>query len=286
MIYFELPDSAITRKINIRLIEIMKECPELFLENEGIEAVFGCPYGCIWNGGSVNLPFEKITEKSLHVMFEDYEKLGVGYRLTFTNRCLSSGDLNDEFGNMILRAGNKKGNSVIVATDLMQNYVIEEYTNYTIIQSVSRVYEQIEQINKALEEAQVCIPIWLNNRWEELEKLRERSNVIILVNEYCPVDRCEFCNEHYDEISKYNMKITKEKYICKKSDLREKIKLADKKPFHIVNPSEYQRYSELGIRHFKINGRASNEEQIIDLYTFYFGRKEYADKIKDKLKQK
>ncbi len=279
MIQFELPDSAINRKVNLKLVKLLKDRPDLFYPEIGIEAVYGCPYGCIWNGGCINMPEEDRDINRVKKMFDDYAEAGVAYRLTFTNRCLGEEDLSDTYGNAIAELGNKRGNAVIVSTDLMQNYICETYGYYEIIQSVSRVFKSKEEVEKSMSQYYTCLPVWMNNNWSLLRTTQNLDKAIILVNEYCPVSNCDFCEEHYNEISRYMLKQTTEKYVCKRLEEREKMKREKETPVHIVTPNDYEKYTELGIKHFKINGRASDLNQIVDLYCNYFAKKEYEDLV-------
>ena len=280
MIQFELPDSSVNRKVNLKLVGLLKERPDLFYPGIGIEAVFGCPYGCMWNGGCINMPEEDKDINRVKKMFDDYAEAGLEYRLTFTNRCLSEKDLEDAYGNAIAEAGNRSGNAVIVATDLMQNYICGTYGRYGIIQSVSRVFKTKEEVEKSMDRYYTCLPVWMNNNWSLLRKTENLDKAIVLVNEYCPVSNCEFCEEHYDAISRYMLKQTAEKYVCKRMEEREKMRREKGAPAHIVTPDDYEKYAELGIRHFKINGRASNLKQITDLYCNYFVKNEFKDLVR------
>mgnify|MGYP004628167143 CR=1 FL=1 len=283
MIRFEIPDSVVARPINAKLVCLMKNNPEMFYENLFIESAFGCPYGCEWNGGCLNMPCEEKSENTVNKIFDFYEKIGITYRITFTNRLLSAGNLKNTYGNMIAKIGERKGNAIIVATDLMKNYIEKTFPKYEIIQSISRVYKTVEEVQVALNKNMVCIPIWLNKDFEKLQIMENRQNIIILVNEYCPVAKCEYCDEHYDEISKYILKKTDLKYICKRIVERKEYEKSGIVPIHIVSPKDYVEYERIGIEHFKINGRASNEKQLMELYCFYFAKEQYREKIAKQL---
>lgn len=286
MIRFEIPDSVVARPINAKLISLMKSNPEMFYTNLLIESAFGCPYGCEWNGGCLNMPYEEMNESTVKKIFDFYEGVGITYRITFTNRLLSTDDFRNPYGNLIAKLGEREGNAIIVATDLMEDYIKINYPKYEIIQSISRVYKSVEDVQMAVNGNLVCIPIWLNKDFEKLQMIKNQHNIIILVNEYCPVAKCEYCDEHYDEISKYALKKTGTKYVCKRIKERKEYEVSGTFPSHIVSPKDYPNYEKIGIEHFKINGRASNEKQLIELYCFYLVKEQHREKVAKKLAKK
>ncbi|MBO5373197.1 MAG: hypothetical protein J6A75_10850 [Lachnospiraceae bacterium] len=279
MIWFELPDSETNMPINIRLLELMEAYPEFFYENVRIEAVYGCPPFCVWNGGCIHLPGQCMSPKELERIFALYSNYHLSYRLTFTNRLLRKEHLYDTYGNAIAKAGNMRGNSVIVATDVMQKYIHENYSNYSIIQSICRVYSDITDIHEALEKYFVCIPVRMNRQWEELSKLPYPENVIILANEYCPVSDCEYCQEHYESFNRFSLYQESDHMRCRYQQLRQQMDMQGEFPTHNIFPEDYEKYEQLGIVHFKLNGRASTPEQLVTLYCKYFVKPQYQKNV-------
>ena len=133
MKYFELPDSPKTRCLNLQTLRVQKEHPEWFVDDTEIDAVYGCPTGCIWNGGCINFEEEHLSSDEIKHIFDQYNALGVGYRLTFTNRLLEGIHLNDAVGNEVLRLGNNDMNAVIVANDTMENYIRRSFPRLKVI---------------------------------------------------------------------------------------------------------------------------------------------------------
>lgn len=279
MLNFEIPDSTTNLQINLKLIKSMREYPHLFLDNVSIEAVYGCPPKCIWNGGCVRLPGEKMSSQDVENVFQVYNDNEVSYRLTFTNRLLEESHLKDLYGNMISKIGNSSINAVIVATDMMQQYICNNYKQYNIIQSICRMYKNLSEINTASEKNLVCLPIGFNNDWLTLKSLAHPKNAIVLINEYCPISNCEFCQEHYESFSRIALGTCDQYIKCKHQELKDKMLKNNESPNHNVFPTNYRRYEELGITHFKLNGRASSPKQLAALYVKYFAKKEYQNSL-------
>ncbi len=285
MIYFEIPDSPTNRPINVKLVQAMGEKPELFRENVVVEAAFGCIYNCIWNGGCSHVPGEECSLAGIIDMFDRYESINIPYRITFSNRRIEEKHLADVLGNIIAKKGERDGNAVIVASDILQQYIMREYPTYEIIQSVSRVPGSVEEINDWLKDFRMCLPVWINRKIEDLRMIERPERAILLINEFCPVPNCEFCLDHYETISRIALYEVENHYRCHHHDLHEEMVSKGQLPLHNLLPDELSLYEDLGFKHFKLTGRAAKPAQIIDTYTLYFAKKETADKVREILGQ-
>ena len=274
---FELPDSPNTRKINFLVFKIMREKPEWFIDDLQIEAVYGCPSSCIWNGGCINFNQEQLLSDEIKKIFDDYNSLGISYRLTFTNRLLESTHLNDIVGNKILEYGHDHINAVIVANDNIEKYVLSNFPKYDIIQSMCRVYETDEEINANSKNTLLCLPIRYNNNFEKLSQLKHHNNLMVLVNEFCPNSNCPFCKEHYETDNKYTLGISPKPMACVYMETGKDIIKTGKTLVHHINQEHYSSYEKLGIIHFKINGRGRTGTRIIPEYAKQLVIEKYRD---------
>ena len=259
----------------------MREEPELFREDVSVEAVFGCMYNCIWNGGCSHVPGEECSLSSITEMFRTYSLINMPYRITFSNRRLEERHLYDVLGNTIARIGCRDRNAVIVGSDLLQQYIQSRYPDYEIIQSVSRVPGSVEDINNWLRNYKMCLPVWMNRNIEELKKIRRPENAIILANEFCPVPHCEFSLDHYETISRIALYEAENHYRCHYHDLHEKMEKEGRLPTHNILPDDYPLFEELGFHHFKLTGRAAKPSQIIDTYVMYFAKEESMQTVRN-----
>lgn len=280
---FELPDSPNTRKVNFLVIKIMRDYPEWFVEDLEIEAVYGCPAGCIWNGGCINYKQEELLSREIIEIFDSYNKLGVSYRLTFTNRLLEAKHIDDFVGNTILKCGHKDINAVIVANDKIEKYVLSNFPKYNIIQSVCRVYETDDDINNNSQNNLLCLPIRYNNDFEKLSKLNYPNNLMVLVNEFCPNSNCPFCKEHYETDNKYTLGLTSRSMDCVYMEEGKDIIKTGKVLEHHINQELYGLYEEIGINHFKINGRGRSALRIVPEYAKYLVKEKYKDFFVEKI---
>lgn len=283
MVYFELPDSATNRPINIRLCNLLTSRTDLFYPNVAVEAVFGCPPHCIWNGGCIHLPGGQMDLNEIEALFSSYRRIHIPYRLTFTNRLLEQRHLLDTYGNAIAACGNTEGNSIIVASDLMEQYIQNYYHAYTIIQSICRVYQTQAQLDKALTQHLVCLPVKYNRDWSYLSQMQNPGNAILLVNEYCPISDCAYCKDHYESFNRLSLYMDRDHMNCQYKILRSEMDQAGTYPPHHIFPTDYARYEAIGITHFKLNGRASTEEQLVALYCRYFAKPEHHSTVRSLL---
>ncbi len=280
---FELPDSPNTRKVNFLVFKIMREHPEWFINDLKIEAVYGCPSSCIWNGGCINFKQEQLLSDEIKKIFNDYNNLGISYRLTFTNRLLESCHLNDIVGNKILEYGHDYINAVIVANDHMEKYVLSNFPKYDIIQSMCRVYETDEEINTNSRNNLLCLPIRYNNKFEKLSELKHHNNLMVLVNEFCPNSNCSFCREHYETDNKYTLGLSPKPMTCVYMETGKDIIKTGKTLGHHIHQEHYSSYEKLGIIHFKINGRGRAGIRVLPDYAKHLVIEKYRDDFSAKI---
>lgn len=286
MKYFELPDSSNTRRVNFILFDILKNNPEWFVKDLVIEAVYGCPTYCIWNGGCVNYRQEHVSPTTIKSIFDKYNNLGISYRLTFTNRLISNNHLDDIIGNEILQIGNNSLNGVIVANDIMENYIYHFYPKYNIIQSLCRVYQDSCDIIEHSKNTLLCLPIKYNNKWDYLSNLYNKSNLIVLVNEFCPVSSCELMKEHYESDNRYILGLSSKPMECVYKNIGKEIIKSNSRLEHHICPDDYKNYEDIGIEHFKVNGRGRSEERIILEYARLLVKESYSALFFEEVKRR
>ena len=99
-----------------------------------VDYVFGS-VSCAFQGGrAAPLVFD---EDNVCEVFDRYAQLGVGCRLTFSNTELTEADLDDKESNFLLERLNLgSNNGVIVASDLLADYIRSKYPNLQLISSL------------------------------------------------------------------------------------------------------------------------------------------------------
>lgn len=124
-IYWHLPGFCYFFKLNTRLIQLMKKYPEKFHEGYEIGSVYGTFPGAIWNGGRA--VFGVMSKKDIKLVLDNYNKLGIPVRFTWTNSILEEKHLNDTYCNLIMELANNGKNQVLVNRDVLSDYLRKTY---------------------------------------------------------------------------------------------------------------------------------------------------------------
>lgn len=254
---FEIPDSPSLRLENLKLLDSMKNNPELFYPDVKVTHAYGCPVGCKMNGGfCYSNPDDTLSEKEIDTYFKEYEDRGIGYFLTFTN--YKNTEI-DSYSKRILDRCYREGNGVIVASEFAKSYIETNYPEFTIIDSVTEIDNNINSINTKTSCNMQVLKVDYNNNWDILNNLEHKENIIILVNEYC-IPNCPEKKAHCNSYCDYNLRLTNDIYECPytaTTKAEEMISYLRERP-HFVSREIIHKYLEIGINHFKIQGRAYN----------------------------
>lgn len=278
MLHFVIPDSENLTPINIKLLRLIKEYPDLFYDDFDILSAYGCPCNCIWNGGTTN--FGISSNKATELVLRKYKENNVEYWFTFTNRLLKPEHLLDAYGNSVLKIAEASGETcrVLVASDIMENYIREKHPNFKIVQSVCRCEYDLDKINEMSEKDITVLPIRHNNDFEgSLAKLTHPENIEILTDEGC-VENCPYNRLHYESFNRFVLRETDTFARCKYTRSGKDYRIRK----HYVPRELYPKYEAMGITHMKISGRNLGKE-IIPEYLDVFVRPEYKDIIGDSL---
>lgn len=275
MYYFSIPDSSKMRLLNFVFLNMMQEHKDWFYDDFKIDVAYGCPPRCIWNGGRVENGNE-YSVQDLNDVTNFYKGFGITYRLNFTNQCITSDDLKDEYGNRIAEVLNGYGANVAVTLPLMAEYIQEKYKNLKIVWSTSTNYgetfdKMIEKINILSKESMVVLPYTFNNN-EKLDGLLHPENLEILVCDLCE-DNCPRRREHQFMISiaihERNFDEDLNRCVTLKGGRANQARYTN-----IVNRDALKYHYLKGIRHFKISGRTDMVAPLAS-YTHFFVLPEY-----------
>lgn len=251
-----------------KLVDVLKE-----LEYESpIKYVFGS-IPCLFQGGRIP-PRDAKVEDALDIL-DEYNKREIGCRLTFSNIFLTKEDLNDELCNILLKHLNENGeraeNGVIVASNLLANYIREKYENLQIIASqvkpsvectLGKNKDTVGYYNDLFDLYDVIVvnPFKINDI-EFLRELKYHERVEFIVNHRCVPD-CPMAKKHYETQMMLGMKALRgESYKDEEYTLASINHncIATKKAYPLAGNSYSQSDIELlvreGFTQFKIEGR-------------------------------
>lgn len=296
-IKFHLPDFAVQFHYNMIFISMFKNCPHYFHDGIEIASLYGTFPQSLWNGG------RSITgicdEKYVDAVVNQFDKLDIPLRFTFTNPLITEEHLDDEFCNYILKVAENGKNGVIVVSPILEKYIRENYPKYKITSSTCKRITDINTLNEELDRKYdiVVMDYDFNNKFELLEKVDNKEKCEILVNACCQPN-CPNRVQHYHDIGlsqitycehlkkNPNKPFKPEAYGVKVDanvncpymrydavDLREH-------SIHISPEAIFEKYLPMGFNQFKIEGRSANIFTLIETYLYYMVKPEYKDKAR------
>lgn len=147
----------------------------------------------LWNG-NINSTYEQL------VLYDELtnklNNTNIPIILDFSNSLLEEFDINDIYGNLILKNGNSGGHMVSITSPQLHTYIIETYPEYNCILSKNIFYlhnsSDINLFNSTLLSNQfkyVEIPIEYNNNEKYLMSLTSPQKTIITL-----LNKCNNCN--------------------------------------------------------------------------------------------
>ena len=255
-VYFSLPGFVSYKPLYEGIAWWKKNYPFIFRDGWEIEAIYDCPSNCVWNGGGYSFGSSYSVEAMQNIIeFYNYQ-LGVPLRLTFTNPTLEEKDLLDNYGNAIAKTFHNGLNEVLVSTDLMANYIHENYPKYRIVRSIvgTKDYDyKLDDICFRAVIARRC-----NNLWNKLDEIPEeqRDKIEFLCNEVCEPD-CPHTYEHY-----YAHGVDQKNYTCSSGCIRTEIDRNFRRRvlysrYNHISPDDIKKYLSKGFCHFKLSPRHS-----------------------------
>lgn len=286
---FHLPSFTQHYSLNKMMIEYIREKPELFIDGLEIASVFGGFDGSIWNGGrGVG---GKLDRKLTETVIKTFDELKIPLRFTFTNPLLTQEHLSDPNCNEILKMADNGINQVIVMSDMLEEYIRENYPNYKITSSTCKEIRDMDGVNAELEKPYNLVVLdynW-NNRFDELEKIIDKSRCEILVNALCQPN-CPRRGEHYRAIGKVQIDRVNAGYSAVGGNLQFKdfeCPYMSRGIYDIQELSTFispeaikEKYLPMGFCEFKLEGRSAGDIEMLETYMYYFVKPECRDKLR------
>lgn len=259
------------------MIKVLDVCKEIG-EDSHIKYVFGS-IPCALAGGRVT-PRTASLKDAIEIMYR-YNARNVGCRLTFSRIKVTKEDIHDELSNALLKAIDIKSdkfiNGVMVVDDELAKYIKDKYPNIEVISSqVKPSYEtnfksdDYNYYNKLFDLYDLIVvnPARIYDNGF-LVNLKNHDRVEFIANHDCVLN-CPIVGHHYllqDELSR--ALLNHEDYV----DIELEImhvhdRCADYRkeyPFSTCKftESDINMLLNMGFKHFKIEGRDSNDGSFI-----------------------
>lgn len=266
---FNISGLFIFSELIIELIDIVKAKLSIDLP---IKTIYGCPQ-LRWNGGRLILNTYNNSYANYEKEFEMLSQRRIAPALTFSNHLITKDDLADKDCNLMLELLNCYTGKVIVASDLLYEYIKQNFPKVEIQASVVKVaidegkgdFEYYRTLQKRFSRY-VIHPD--DNFDLELLDLLDRDKVEILLNERCYYN-CYHRKEHYcaiaeEQLSQISGTFINKNFLTRCYAIPEVKQSASKERSISLTLSEYKRLQEMGFKLYKIQGRTDN------LYVFFF----------------
>lgn len=286
---FHLPSFTQHYSLNKLMIEYIRDNPGYFVDGLEIASVFGCFDGSLWNGGrAVGGEFDRgLTE----LIIKTFDELKIPLRFTFTNPMIKEEHLSDKNCNEILKMADNGLNQVIVMSDMLENYIRENYPDYKITSSTCKEIRDMDGVNAELDKPYSLVVLdynW-NNQFDELEKIKDKARCEILVNALCQPN-CPRRGEHYKAIGKVQIDRCNAAYAAVGGNLTFKdfeCPFMGRTIYDITGLSTFispeaikEKYIPLGFNEFKLEGRSAGDIEMLETYLFYFAKPETRDQLR------
>lgn len=293
---FHLPGLRRNYPLNVMFIGLLKGHPEYFREGVTIASCFGEFPTSMWNGGR-NSRADQCTGDFINVVIKSLNDWGIPVRFTYTNMLLEEEDLKDPYCNYCLKAAHNGMNGVILVSPLLEEYVRKNYPKMKITSSTCKQIKGVEGVNAELQKGydMVVLDYNMNNHFEELEQIRDKSRCEILINAACEPN-CPRRGAHYRHISENqknivkNMSLPREQQIpLKPWDCKYCVGTVQNvhtiKDFSTyVSPEDiWEKYVPMGFQNFKIEGRTDDLFVVIEAYCHYMIKPEYQGEVRLRL---
>lgn len=293
---FHLPGLRRNFPINMMYTSLLREHPEFFREGVQIGSFFGEFPTSLWNGGR-NSRGDQCSAEYVDYIIKTVNNMGVPVRFTYTNMLLEEEDLKDVYCNYCLNTAHNGMNGVILVSPLLEKYIREKYPKMKITSSTCKQIRGIDGVNEELRKGYdlVVLDYNLNNHFEELEKIEDKSRCEILINAAC-VPNCPRRGAHYRNISENQKILAKNVYLPREKQQPTnnwECKFcvgADQNVYTIqdfctyVSPEAiWEKYVPMGFTNFKIEGRTDNFFVVMEALSHYLIKPEYQGMVRIKM---
>ena len=283
--YFHLPGLFEFYELYRIFLSLFHEHREYFYDWCEIGSIYGAPSDCIWGGGRVE---DETCDPSdaLALM----QKYGISARLTFSNSLLRKEHLSDKRCNTLcalFSESSRVQNGVIIHSELLLNYLKENYPKLYFISSTTKVLTDFEAFRHEVErdDFRYVVPDFrLNKAFDKLNRIREKEKVEFLCNECCWFG-CKDRKRCYEAVSRKNLGENTPEHRCSAPDAEGGYRFSKA----MMNPGfigidEIQRlYLPMGFSNFKIEGRGLGSALILEFLLYYMTKPAYQLRVREEI---
>ena len=268
-------------------LALFREHREYFYDWCEIGSIYGAPADCIWGGGRVG--FGEENPENVAALMKEYD---VSARLTFSNSLLTEKELSDRKCNELCRLFEKSSavqNGVIVHSDLLLQYLMENYPGFYFVSSTTKVLRDFGAFEKELErgEFRYVVPDFrLNKELAGLNALTQakKDKVEFLCNECCWFE-CYDRKNCYENVSRKSLGEPCEEHACVSPNAARGYRFSDamKNPAFIGIEDIQSVYAPQGFTNFKIEGRSLGSAVVLEMLLYYLTKPEWQLTVREEI---
>ncbi len=277
MITYTLPDFTQGLGLNLFFCRLLASRPELCRPGVEVGSIYGCFPSCTLNGGRT-LVRPRYSPRQIEQTYRILDEYGLTARLTLTNMLVTEEDLEDAYLNQILSIGANHGAEAIVYSDLVRDYVHDEYGMKTVLSTTCGITDAAE-FNQACHDNDYAVMDYQVHKDPAfLAALERPERAEVMVNEFC-VKGCPHRLEHYRHNSQDQLGDAVTPFACPHT----KADFFAHAPGHPVmfTAKEAQDLGErYGIRYFKIVGRGVPFATVLEALAYYLVKPEHQAQVK------
>ncbi len=285
--YYHLPGLFEFCSLYRVFFPLFRERREYFYDWCEIGSVYGAPADCLWGGGRIG--FGDDTPEEALALTREY---GISARLTFSNSLLRDEHLSDRKCNALCAMFEKNGtvgNGVVVASDLLTEYLRRTYPGLYLVSSTTKVLTDFGQLEAELdrEEFRFVVPDFKLNR--ELGRLNglpaeKKRKVEFLCNECCRFD-CPDRRACYENVSRKSLGEDCPDHVCTSPSAGRGYRFSDamKNPGFIGIEDIRSVYMPNGFSQFKLEGRSLGSAVVLEFLLYYMTKPEHQLEVREEI---
>ena len=273
--YFHLPGLFEFYDFYKEFLALYREHRDYFYDWCEIGSVYGAPADCLWGGGRAG--FGEADAEDVLQMMREY---GISARLTFSNSLLREEHLKDERCNKLCRLFESSENGIIVASEILTEYLQKHYPGFYLVSSTTKVLTAFDDLRREAEreEFRYVVPDFrLNKTLDKLKLLPQslKDKLEFLCNECCWTG-CRDRKACYEAVSRKNLGEETAEHICRAPGAGEgyRFSKAMRSPAFISIEDIQRIYLPMGYSNFKIEGRSLGSALILEFLLYYMTKPE------------
>lgn len=284
-IYYHLPGLFEFYELYRVFLPVFREHREYFYDWCEIGSIYGAPSDCIWGGGRVE--DETCDPRDALALMQKY---GISARLTFSNSLLGKEHLSDKRCNTLcalFSESSRVQNGVIIHSDLLLDYLKENYPKLYFISSTTKVLTDFEAFRGEVKRGdfRYVVPDFrLNKQFGQLDTLTQpqKDKVEFLCNECCWFG-CRDRKACYEAVSRKNLgeNCSEHHCIAPESGQGYRFSKAMKNPGFIDIFDIQNVYMPMGFSNFKIEGRGLGSALVLEFLLYYMTKPEYQLNVRE-----